>query len=71
MLCFSSTTLADRCKSLFGQFFNILDYDTVPVVLSGTDMTAVAPPHSYINIQDFPSIEGLAAHLRQLHNACT
>ena len=33
------------------KFFNILNYDVIPVVLNGADMEAIAPPHSYINVQ--------------------
>ena len=30
----------------------------VPVVLNGVNMTRAAPPHSYIDIKDFDSVEG-------------
>ena len=33
------------------KFFNILNYDVIPVVLNGADMEAIAPAHSYINVQ--------------------
>ena len=43
--------------------------DVIPVVrggLSGADYAAVAPPGSYINVDDFASPEALAAHLREV-----
>ena len=32
----------------------------IPVVLNGVNMTDIAPPHSYIDIRDFSSFEGIA-----------
>lgn len=39
---------------------------SVPVVLGGADYTSIAPPHSHINVRDFPSPAELATHLRHL-----
>ena len=37
----------------------MLNYNVIPVVLNGVNMTNFAPPHSYIDIKDFNnSIEG-------------
>lgn len=49
------------------KFFNILQYDVIPVVLNGADMEKVAPPHSYINVQDFNSTKDLADYLLNVH----
>ena len=40
------------------KFWKVLSYNVVPVVLNGVNMTRVAPPHSYIDIKDFASVEG-------------
>ena len=41
------------------KFWKVLPYNVIPIVLNGVDMTTVAPPHSYIDIKDFKSFEGL------------
>jgi alpha-1,3-fucosyltransferase len=38
--------------------------DVVPVVYGGANYSLYAPPHSYINVDDFATIEQLAEHLR-------
>ena len=48
------------------KFFNILQFNVIPVVLNGANMSAVAPPHSYIDVRDFPSTKALAAELRRV-----
>ena len=49
------------CKDYITEkFWKVLPYNVIPVVLNGVDMTTVAPPHSYIDIKDFPSFEGLS-----------
>ena len=40
------------------KYFKILPYNVIPVVLNGANMTDIAPPHSYIDIKDFPSFKG-------------
>ena len=40
------------------KFWKVLSYNVVPVVLNGVNMTRVAPPHSYIDIKDFATVEG-------------
>ena len=46
------------------KFFNILPYNVIPVVFNGANMSAIAPPHSYINAEDFSSVEQLAEYLK-------
>jgi alpha-1,3-fucosyltransferase len=38
--------------------------DVVPVVYGGANYSLYAPPHSYINVDDFDTIEQLGEHLR-------
>ena len=45
------------------EFYKVLDYDTVPIVLGGADYEALAPPDSFINALDFPSVGALAEYL--------
>lgn len=45
------------------KFFNILSYNVIPVVFNGANMSAIAPPHSYINAEDFGSVKELAEYL--------
>ena len=45
------------------KFFNILSYNVIPVVFNGANMSAIAPPHSYINAEDFSSVKELAEYL--------
>ena len=45
------------------KFFNILPYNIIPVVLNGANMSTIAPPHSYINAEDFNTTERLAEYL--------
>ena len=45
------------------KFFNILPYNIIPVVLNGANMSTIAPPHSYINAEDFKTTESLAEYL--------
>ena len=45
------------------KFFKILPYNVIPVVFNGANMSAIAPPHSYINAEDFTSVDQLAEYL--------
>lgn len=45
------------------EFYKVLDYDTVPIVLGGADYEALAPPNSFINALDFPSAGALGQYL--------
>ena len=49
------------------KFWKILSYDLIPIVLNGVDMATIAPPHSYIDIKDFESFDGLY-FLENIHN---
>ena len=40
----------------------------IPIVLNGADMKKIAPPHSYINVEDFNSTKHLADYLTILIN---
>lgn len=35
------------------KFFNALKYNVIPVTFGGTDYSAIAPPHSYIDALSF------------------
>jgi len=55
------------CKDYITEkFFKVLNQNVVPVVFTGANMSSVAPPHSYINVADFPTIEELVAHLKRV-----
>ena len=45
------------------KFYNLLPYNVIPVVLTGADMSAEAPPHSHINVRDFNTTQQLAHYL--------
>ena len=47
------------CKDYITEkFWKILPYNIIPIVLNGVNMTSIAPPHSYIDIKDFPNFHG-------------
>ena len=48
------------------KFFKILAYNVIPVVFNGANMSAIAPPHSYINAEDFSSVKHLAEYLKMV-----
>lgn len=48
------------------KFWDALASDVVPVVYGGGNYSRLAPPHSYINSQDFPSEEALGQYLLYL-----
>lgn len=51
------------------RFFSTMEEDIIPVVVDAHGHHAkAAPPHSFINILDFPSIRHLANYLILLHN---
>ena len=45
------------------KFYNVLPYNVIPVVYNGADMYRFAPPNSFINVDDFKSLEQLAEYL--------
>lgn len=48
------------------KLFNILKRNLVPIVYGGADYKKCAPPHSYINVEDFDTVEQLAEYLNYL-----
>ena len=49
------------CKDYVTEkFWKVLPYNVIPIVLNGVDMTAIAPSHSYIDIKQFSSFQGLS-----------
>ncbi len=55
------------CKGYVTEkFFRTLEYHIVPVVLGGGNYSAVAPPHSFIDVSDFSNPRHLASYLQYL-----
>ena len=50
------------------KYFKVLPYNVIPIVLNGANMSKLAPPHSYINVQDFTSTQHLAEYLNMINN---
>jgi len=44
----------------------VLKYNVIPVVLNGANMSEIAPPHSYIDFEDFSTVKDLANYLKQV-----
>lgn len=54
------------CKDYVTEkFFNILNYNMVPIVYGAANYSAIAPPHSYINAMDYTP-KALAEYLKLL-----
>ena len=53
------------------KYFKVLPYNVIPIVLNGANMSKLAPPHSYINVQDFTSTQHLAEYLNLINNNAT
>ncbi|GBM30267.1 Alpha-(1,3)-fucosyltransferase C [Araneus ventricosus] len=52
------------CKDYVTEkFFNVLQYDIVPVVFGSANYKGIAPPNSYIDATQFPKPKDLAKHL--------
>ena len=47
------------------KFFKVLNQNVIPVVFTGANMSKIAPPHSHINVAEFPTIQDLVAHLER------
>ena len=47
------------------KFFMVLNQNVIPVVFTGANMSRFAPPHSHINVADFPTIQDLVDHLER------
>lgn len=60
-----------NCRQYITEKFwhNALENDIVPVVMGAPkeDYERVAPPHSFIHVDDFPSSHELSRYLRMLH----
>ena len=48
------------------KFFNILNYNLVPIVLGGANYSKFAPVKSFIDVRDFKSIAHLAEYIKYL-----
>lgn len=48
------------------KFFSVLRLDVVPIVFGGGNYSAISPPFSYINAQDFETAVQLADYLKML-----
>ena len=55
---FNSKKWSDFCRTL--------NFPVVPVVLGGADYSEIAPPNSYIDVNDFESVNDLANYLIRL-----
>ena len=61
-----------KCEEYISEkFFNVLrSSEAIPIVLGGKtskDYSNIAPPHSYINVNDFSTIKDLATKLEYLN----
>ena len=48
------------------KLWRILDLPVVPIVMGGGNYRRDAPPHSVIDVNDFPHVKGLASYLNFL-----
>ncbi len=48
------------------KLYRPLEYDIIPIVFGGANYSAVAPPHSVINVLDYPNPRQLATYLKHL-----
>ena len=51
------------------KFYLALDMDIVPIVMGGANYSAIAPPGSYIDVNDYSSVQELAKELKRLFKA--
>ena len=51
------------------KLFITLTMDIVPIVMGGANYSAIAPPGSFIDVNDFSSAQELAEELKRLSNA--
>ena len=54
-LAFENSLCADYITE---KFWKVLDYNVIPVVMNGVNMTNFAPSNSYIDLKDFKNLEG-------------
>ena len=48
------------------KFFRSFLYPVIPVVMGGANYKLIAPPHSFIDVNDFPTVKHLAEYLMRL-----
>lgn len=48
------------------KFYNILQRNIIPVVFGGANYKQFAPPHSYINVEDYETPQDLVNYLEYL-----
>ena len=59
-----------NCKDYATEkFYSSLDMAIVPIVMGGANYSAIAPPSSYIDANDFSSAQELAKEIKRLSNA--
>ena len=65
-LAFENSNCAEYITEKF--WFNALEHDTVPIVMGAprSHYQRLAPPTSFIHVDDFPSAHDLARYLRML-----
>jgi hypothetical protein len=55
------------CKDYITEkFFKVLDFDMIPIVFGTANYSKVAPAKSYINVNNFESVQKFADYLRHL-----
>ena len=62
-LAFENTLCKDYVTE---KFFDALSQNIVPVVFGGANYSDFAPPHSFIDIQDFQTVEEVGEYLNHL-----
>ncbi|XP_023242265.1 alpha-(1,3)-fucosyltransferase 9-like isoform X1 [Centruroides sculpturatus] len=60
------------CKDYVTEkFFNVFNYQIIPVVFGGADYTNVAPAGSFIDTKNFPNPRDLATYMKKIMNGST
>lgn len=55
------------CKDYVSEkFFEWMNYNSVQVVYNGANMSAIAPPHSYINVRDYQSVGDMVKDIKEI-----
>ena len=49
------------------KYFNIFNYNVIPISYSGADLDSIAPPHSSISVMDFQNPKMLVKYLDRLN----
>ncbi len=69
-LCFSFENSV--CNDYITEkFFKVFDYDMVPIVFGTANYSKVAPAKSYLNVDDFETLEIFVAHIQYLERNAT